>query len=254
MTSITVTGKQSSIEYSNSSNTEGARKKLKNTFGNAILCKDGECVGDEDPSGDDYRYHLLDSALKGANAALVIKFQNDCNTFTYCVPDNVEITLDYCRNVVLLRWDKFWRNEFILSNNDIFVDNEILSKIAAGARSTKGEVVLDVISVCKDFSLVTDHRECLRSHSIDLLSYDAAFKCAAINETEWRLQIDHCLLDLHHKFKLYGPLSNFGQASVREYISPVLSLSALIAGDIRMKAGKQIHGLHSCGLVDYLLV
>eukprot|EP01038_Epipyxis_sp_PR26KG_P016920 gene16920-23222_t len=55
-------------------------------------------------------------------------------------------------------------------------------------------------------------------------------------------------------FKLYGDISTNSEASVREFISPVLVLAGLIAKKFSMKAEKRITGSMGNGPLDYTYI
>ena len=60
--------------------------------------------------------------------------------------------------------------------------------------------------------------------------------------------------NIMNKIKLYGPINNSCEASLREDISPVLSLAALIAEDIMMEAKKMVSGLRGLGSLHSLFL
>ena len=60
-----------------------------------------------------------------------------------------------------------------------------------------------------------------------------------IDTVMWNAEIEHAVKDITNKIKLYRVITKSCEASVREFVSPVLSLAALIAEDIMMQAEKK---------------
>jgi hypothetical protein len=66
--------------------------------------------------------------------------------------------------------------------------------------------------------------------------------------------IDHAHKDLACKIPIFGPLSKCQEASVREFIGPVLVAAARITGGVKIASEKAITGRRGQGPVDYDLL
>lgn len=146
------------------------------------------------------------------------------------------------------KWNDFYRKEFHLEHNDVVVDDELLQKLMVPSLHT---ISFTVISDCWGFSDYKKEGEYLAIEKISLTE-NVDFPKANFDLEQWKDQIDHAVKDILNKIKLYGPITSTCEASVREHVSPVLSLSALIAGDIMMRAEQKICGLRGNGPLDYL--
>jgi len=67
--------------------------------------------------------------------------------------------------------------------------------------------------------------------------------------------IDHLIVHLKYTDNVYGPVSKcLNEASIREYIGPILLACALIAGNIKMSAEQNIVGKRANGPLDYAMI
>jgi hypothetical protein len=66
--------------------------------------------------------------------------------------------------------------------------------------------------------------------------------------------INHTVEQLKSTDALYGPITAFAEASVREYISAILSAAAGIAGNIKLSAVMVITGRLASGPLDYSML
>lgn len=66
--------------------------------------------------------------------------------------------------------------------------------------------------------------------------------------------IDHAVADLKLKDALYGPIIDCCEASVREYISAILTAAAGIATQIKLSAEREISGRKATGPLDYAML
>ncbi len=162
------------------------------------------------------------------------------------------VTLENIRSLVMEIWNEFYRKEFHLECEVATgivktVDDDTLRDLLLS--STR--LIFTVVSDCIGFSEYKNEIEYLASERIRLEGYHE-FPKSEIDLEQWRDQIDHAVRDIRNKMMLYGPFSETCEASVREFVSPVLSLSAIIAGDIMMRAEQNIWGLRGNGPSDYL--
>jgi hypothetical protein len=155
------------------------------------------------------------------------------------------VTLEAMRLAVMDKWNDFYRKEFHLEHNDVVVDDELLQKVMVSSIS------FTVISDCLGFRDYKKEGEYLAIEKISLTQI-MDFPKVNFDLEEWKDQIDHAVKDIMNKIQLYGPITSTSEASVREHVSPVLSLSALIVGDIMMRAEQKICGLRGNGPLDYL--
>ena len=66
--------------------------------------------------------------------------------------------------------------------------------------------------------------------------------------------IDHAVADLKFKDAFYGPITDCLEASVREYISTILTAAAGIAKQIKLSAEREISGRKATGPLDYVML
>lgn len=181
---------------------------------------------------------------------IVFKFGK--STLTSNLPLN-DMTLENLRSIVMNKWDDFYRKEFHLEYEDVaskvveVVDDELLASLVKSAG-----VNFTVISDCCGFSEYKKEADYLGIERIELIEGVTDFPRLEFDIDQWKDQIDHAVKDIMNKIQLYGPINQTCEASVREHISPVLSLAALIAGDIKMRAEQRICGLRGTGPLEYL--
>eukprot|EP01031_Cornospumella_fuschlensis_P029200 gene29200-35245_t len=165
-----------------------------------------------------------------------------------------EIGLDHLRSLVMDRWDVFYLKEFHLECEDRKVDATLLEDLLKMCdRVKKYDLHLTVVSDCLGFSDYKREDEYLKIENILKIENEEIGE-AEVDLDEWSHQISHAVQDLMNKILLYGPVNKTCEASVREHVSPVLSLAALIAGDIKMRAEQRITGLRGSGPLDYLFL
>ena len=82
------------------------------------------------------------------------------------------------------------------------------------------------------------------------------FGSAVIDESILSVEaiIDHAVADLKFKDALYGPITDCLEASVREYISTILTAAAGIATEIKLSAAREISGRKATGPLDYAML
>ena len=100
-----------------------------------------------------------------------------------------------------------------------------------------------VVSDCCGFSEYKKEANYLAIEDIALIE-GVNFPKLEFDIEVWKDQIDIMI-------KLYGPIIQTCEVSVREHISAVLSLSALIAGDIKMRAEQRICGIRGNRPLNY---
>ena len=120
-------------------------------------------------------------------------------------------------------------------------------------RLKKSEMNLVVVSDCLRFSDYKKENEYLKLENIVKVENES-FGREEFDAGEWADQIAHAVKDIMNKIKLYGPINKTCEASVREHVSPVLSLAAIIAEDIMMRAEQKVFGLRGNGPLDYLFL
>ncbi len=164
------------------------------------------------------------------------------------------ISLDSLREVVMNTWEVFNIKEFHLQMGEVVVrDDELLHQICSRHNNT--EIILTVICDCIGFGDYKKENEILKLESmVKIEEAESEYGSYTIDESKWKSQIDHAVMDLMNKKRLYGPITKICEATVREYVSPVLSLAALITEDIIMRAEEKICGLRGNGPVDYIFV
>jgi len=151
-------------------------------------------------------------------------------------------------------WEMFYTKEFHLEHDKVKVSADSLERlITVCKRSKQHELTLVVVSDCLGFSDYKKEDEYLKLENIVKVE-NVSFGSDNFVEDDWNSQIAHAVKDIMNKIKLYGPITNICEASVREHVSPVLSLSALIAEDIMMRAEQKVSGLRGNGPLDYMFL
>lgn len=134
------------------------------------------------------------------------------------------------------KWEAFYTKEFHWEHNEIVVDEDKLKALANDCkRLKKSEINLVVVSDCLGFSDYKKENEYLKLENIVKVENES-FGRDEFDVGAWADQIAHAVKDIMNKIKLYGPINKTCEASVREHVSPVLSLAAIIAEDIMMRA------------------
>jgi hypothetical protein len=161
------------------------------------------------------------------------------------------LSLENLRLYVMEKWDVFYTKEFHLKDKNFIVSEDNFEKLII--HNKESELDLFVVSECIGFSEYKKESEYLRLENI-VKNENGTFESYEFDINTWSDQIAHAKKDILNKIKLYGPINKTCEASVREYVSPMLSLAALIAEDIMMRAEQKVSGLRGNGPVDYLFL
>lgn len=169
--------------------------------------------------------------------------------------DNVN--LKSLRELVIHTWEIFQIREFHLELDEVIIDEDLLAQRLLGCKKFKKptELAFTIVSDCNGFSDYKKENDYLLLENMTKVEdADVEYGTSNIDEQKWKSQIDHAVMDLMNKKTLYGPITKNCETTVREYMSPVLSLAALIAENIMMKAEEKVCGLRGNGPVDYLFL
>ena len=161
----------------------------------------------------------------------------------------VPINLEQLRAGIMDCWTTFYTKEFHLEHSGQQVDDATLTALITARKVNE----LTVIPECIGFSDYKKEEDYLTLEGI--MSYgNLVVEQDPFDVEIWKDEISHAHKDIMNKIKLYGPITNTCEASVREHVSPVLSLSALIAEGLMMKAEPKISGLRGNGPLDCLFL
>jgi len=162
------------------------------------------------------------------------------------------------RNKTMERWEIFYTKEFHFEHNKIEMDAEKLADLRTYFVATsRSPLEIAVVCDCIGFSDYKKEDAFLRTENILKVEggpNDPTFEKDDFQVEAYTAQIAHALQDIMNKKELYGPINKTCEASVREFVSPVLSLAALITRDIKMRAEQKISGLRGNGPLDYLFL
>lgn len=164
------------------------------------------------------------------------------------------LDLETLRSYVMDKWVVFYTKEFHLEHDEEGVlDESKLIDLTVRYRKRLEQIALVVVSECLGFSDNKNESAFLELESIVTVE-NVAYNQDNFSVEVWADQIAHAVKDIMNKIKLYGPINKTSEASVREHVSPVLSLAALITEDIMMKAEQKVSGLRGNGPLDYLFL
>jgi hypothetical protein len=163
--------------------------------------------------------------------------------------------LEVMKNIAIDNWlDDLLPIDFVFKNGktdtlvtdescrSLLLSNAPLLKIvscAVGFSRIKKTNVLEWagVDMIEDDDTMFKESDCLDTASPDVLNI-----------------VDHAIQHLRYTDRVYGPIVDCLEASVREYIGVILLACALISGDIKMSAEKEICGKKANGPLDYAMM
>jgi hypothetical protein len=116
--------------------------------------------------------------------------------------------------------------------------------------------VIKIESLATGFSKLKETDVKDWAHISEIFTNDVLFDSVPLDENIPAVKdiIDHAMRDLQYKDQLYGPISDCLEASVREYISAILTAAAMITGHVKLSAEKNITGKRGNGPLDYAMI
>ena len=155
-------------------------------------------------------------------------------------------------NEILNKWKSLVQVDFIILADEKPIEND--DDIKQFLQDNKRILKVEVLSV--GFSTI-ESDEVIKWARISGVEEDnSMFQDAVIDESDTRVKeiIDHTVAQLKYTDALYGPISGCAEASVREYISAILSAAAGIAQGVKLSAEKKITGRKASGPLDYSMI
>ena len=163
--------------------------------------------------------------------------------------DNSEDIVNKLRDGVISKWTDFEIAEFNLMLDGILITTDNAKKKLCVSRP----IELNVVSLAHGFSNLSKN-DVLDYASIPLLCKidDFAFSSSNLEDSEiFRLEVDRVYDELKRRAAIFV-LCDSSEYTMREFISPFLVSSALIAGQIQLLCEKTIMGTKAHGPLDYL--
>lgn len=155
-------------------------------------------------------------------------------------------------NEILNKWKSLVQVDFTILADEKLIEND--DDIKQFLQDNNRILKVEVLSV--GFSTI-ESDEVIKWARISGVEEDnSMFQDAVIDESDTRVKeiIDHTVAQLKFTDALYGPIAECAEASVREYISAILSAAAGIAQGVKLSAEKKITGRKASGPLDYSMI
>jgi hypothetical protein len=155
------------------------------------------------------------------------------------------------KDAILSEWIELLQVHFQILHGNSIVQNdaEVALILTSDNRVLKINVLAVAFSVIKEAAV-------LEWAGVDTIEEDhSQFEATILDDADPNVKaiIDHAVADLKYKDVLYGPITDCVEASVREYISSILTAAASLAKGIKLSAERSITGSRATGKLDYAM-
>ena len=177
-----------------------------------------------------------------------------------------DITLSFLRDLAIDSFPECIQKSFSIGHKPAKPaksagDSSILSfatdqELAFFLDSAGANITFWVASECKGFREFNLLNAVLYARSTDNVPVvdDTEFPSEDFTDSDTAIKgiLDHAVQDIMFKIPIFGPITDAqSEASVREFIGPLLVAAAKIAGEIKLVCEKRITGSKGAGPVDY---